>query len=184
MSKKIKIILIVIAGVLLIAVLSLIILEGELKRQYKIFNNTDRNITAVNVMFETAEDGVELQTIYEGSLKAGETVKGKFNRINFNDTAADIGIVVTFEGEEECYDYDGIIYGLFDGRISVEFIKDEDGKFGAYLNAGYGLFNDPGDTELDNARLYFDPDDELDWDDLELDEDWDEEDDEDWDEDE
>jgi len=184
MSKKLKIILIVAASVLVVAVLGLIVLEDALKRRYTISNETDTNITHLQVFFETAEDGVELQTIFEGELKAGEEVSGKFERIGFGDIAGDIGVVVTFEGQEECYDYDGLITGVFDGRINLRFTKDEDGDLGAYLKAGFGLFNDPGDIELDNVRLYFDPEDEIDWEDLGLDEDWDEDEelDEDWDE--
>ena len=199
MSKKAKIILFSVAGVLVAAVFALVIIEGSMSRKYTIYNNTDKNITSLKVVFENAENADEYMTIFEGSLKAGEKIKGSFDKISFLDESledayfqydniesllkegiseservpGDIGVLVTFEGEEESYDYSEPIFGTFEKRFVLEFIKDEDGEFGGTLTIGNGLFS--GSNEIN--ELSFDPDDELSLDDF--DEDW-ELDDEDW----
>ncbi len=198
MSKKAKIILFSVAGVLVAAVFALIIIEGSMSRKFTLFNNTDRNITNLKVVFENAENADEYMTIFEGSLKAGEKVNGSFNKISFLDesleeayyqydniesllkegisdserTPGDIGILVTFEGEEESYDYSEPIFGTFENRFIIEFTKDDD-SFGGLITIGNGLFSSSNET----YDLSFDPDDELTLDDF--DDDWEFEEDED-----
>ena len=200
MSKKVKIILISIVAVLVTAVIVIVAIEEISKKKFTVVNNTGKNITSLGLMFETEEDGAVLKQFYDGPLNAGDKVSGKFEAINFGEEGGELGVVVTFEGYEEIYCYDGLFTGNFDGKIDLEFYETE-GEYRLKSTAGVGIFNDTDNTSLDESEIIFDlegndwdyadydfdMDEPLDDDMFEIvdedDEDWDDEewDDEDWD---
>jgi len=199
MNKTVKIILISVIAVIVTAIITLVTIEQASKRSYTIVNNTDKNITALGVMFEREEDGVALQMIYEGALNSGEKQSGKFETASFGEDGAELGIVVTFDGSEEIYCYDGYFVGSFDGKIDLEFYKTE-GEYRLKSNASVGIFKNTDNTSLEDSEIVFDLE-ANDWDYVDYDgefedfdddmfeiideddEDWDDEDDEDWDDD-
>ena len=162
MSKTAKIIIFSVIGVLLAVVFLLIILENVSKNKFSIVNNTDKNITSLNVIFETEEEGVDQGLIYEGPLNKGEKVTGRFDTVDFSLLDGDIGIYVTFEGYEEIYCYDGMFSGKFDGKVDLEFYQSE-GEYRLKSNASVGLFNNTDNTQMENNEIFFDLEEE-DWD--------------------
>jgi len=162
MSKKSKIIVLTALTVLVLAVLILIVIENVGKKSYVIRNNSDRDITSLKVVFELEEDGTELSGIYEGPLKAGEKAEGKFESVDFSDVGGEVGMFVTFDGEEEFFVYDGYFFGVFDGKLDIEFYKEDD-QYRVRSSAGIGLFKNSSNTDLDDSVIYFDFE-EGDWD--------------------
>ena len=183
MSKKVKIIVAAVISVILVAVLVLVIIEETGKRTIRIANNTDKNIISLKVMFETEETSEELYTLYEGSLKSKDSYKGSFDTMDFSTEAADIGMLVTFDGEDEIFVYDGFFPDRFDGTIDIEFYQ-ADGKYRVGMKAYSGLFKNEAKTGMkdddyyfsfEDSEFYSEEDDFLDWSEEDEDDiDWDE----------
>jgi len=185
MSKKAKIIVLSIIGVILAGVIILVAIEGFSGKRYSIKNNTDKNISNIRVVFELAEEEGELKEIYSGPINAGSKVSGSFDAIDFDYDAGDIGIYLTFEGGDTMFLFDGYIEGRFDGKIDMEFYQ-EDGSYLLKSTASTGLFGNTDSTGLDESVIIFT--DELDdwdyidggvidFDDLDFEDDYDEDDD-------
>lgn len=185
MSKKAKIIVLSIIGVILTGVIVIVALEGFSGKRYSIKNNTDKNISNIRVVFELAEEEGELQEIYSGPINAGSKVSGSFDAINFDYDAGDIGVYLTFEGGDTMFLFDGYIEGRFDGKIDMEFYQ-EDGSYLLKSTASTGLLGKTDTTGLDESIIIFT--DELDdwdyidggvidFDDLDFEDDYDEDDD-------
>lgn len=155
MKKETKIIIFSALGVIVAAVLCLIVIEESKKRTISIANHTDKDITSLSVMFETEDESEEILKLYEGALKKGESYKGSFEKIDFKDITADIGMLVTFDGEEEIFLYDGLFYNRFDGTIEIEFHQEE-GQYRVLMNAYSGLFKNGTKTNMKNDDFYFD----------------------------
>ncbi|MBR4343837.1 MAG: hypothetical protein IKP88_14270 [Lachnospiraceae bacterium] len=154
MSKRVKIIIFSVIGLLVAAVFVFIILENVSNNKYTIVNNTDMNITSLKVVFEWEEDGTEISTIYEGSLNKGDTKQGHFDTVDFSGDGGEIGVYVTFEGHDELECYDGYILGKFNGKVNLEFYQNQ-GQYRLKQNASVGLFNNTENTALKNSEIEF-----------------------------
>lgn len=155
LTGKVKVILISIAAVLVVAVLSLIVIEGFINQSVKIVNNTDKNITSLKVMFETEDESAELLSLYDGELKSGEKYSGSYTPMDFSEYGADLGMLVTFEGEAEIYVYDGYFYDKFNGCVEIDFHQAE-GEYRATLSATTGLFRNDDNSSMKDDEIYFD----------------------------
>jgi hypothetical protein len=154
-SKKVKIIVISVVCVLLAAVMTLIVIEQVGKRKVKIVNNTDRNITKLQVMFETEEESTVICSLFDGELQSGRSYSGTFETQDFSSVPADLGMLVTFEGEEEIFVYDGYFDSRFDGSVDIEFFQAE-GQYRAMLSATSGLFRNSDNTYMKDDEIFFD----------------------------
>lgn len=162
MSKKVKIIIISIISLILVAVLALIVLEETGKRKIRIVNNTDKNIKGLEVFFETEDEGIELYSLYNAELKSGQKYSASTELFDFENEAADLAMIVTFEGEEGIFVYDGYFYDRFDGAIDIEFYQAE-GEYRARMSATSGLFRNTVKSGMKDDEIYFDFE-ESDWD--------------------
>ena len=155
MSKKVKIIIISVISLIVVAVFTLVILEQSRKCKVKIVNSTDKNITNLNLMFETEEDSKELRSLYNGELKSGQSYSGSYEAVDLSGTTADLGMIVTFEGEEEIFVYDGYFSDRYDGFVEVEFFQAE-GEYRVRLSATTGLFKNADSSYMKDDEIYFD----------------------------
>lgn len=193
MSSKAKVILISVVAVVMVVIFSLVLVEGLNKNKYNIRNNTDKNITSLKVYMEDSEESDSVQigdVIFEGSVNAGSSESGSFkgfdfknyvddqngNKVYVGDFIGELAMLVTFEGEDQIFVYDGVFSNPFDGKIDIEFYQEE-GKYWARLSATTGLFKDTKYTELKDDELYFDFEESEFYyaDEIEIDEDFDDE---------
>lgn len=161
-GSKAKVIIISIVAVLVVAVMALIVIEGLGKRTVKIVNNTDKNISSLKVMFETEDESEELISLYDGALNSGEKYTGSYEPMDFSDYGADLGMLVTFEGENEIYVYDGYFYDRFEGSVDIDFHQAE-GEYRATLSATTGIFRNDDNSAMKDDEIYFDFE-QSDWD--------------------
>ena len=154
MSKKAKIIILSVVGVILAGVIVLVALEGFSGKKFTIKNNTDKNITMIRVVLEMAEEETELQELYNGQISAGGKVSGSFKATDFDYDAGDLGIYLAFEGSDEMFLFDGYFEGRFDGKIDMEFYQ-EDGTYRLKTTASTGIFGNTDSTGLDESVLIF-----------------------------
>ena len=129
-------------------VLALIIIEESLKCRFTVENNTDKNIEHIELSF-IDEENYLVETVYDGEVKAGDSVKGKFEPVDFSLYSGELYIGVTFEGGEEITLSDGFLYTLFDGRFSLEFVQ-EDGEYRLNTDSAVGLFGSSDIAGIEN----------------------------------
>lgn len=150
-----KIVIFSIISVIVVGLLVLIVLEGVNKEKITIVNNTNKNITSLKVLFETEDESEELQTLYDGELKSGASYSGSYTPMDFSEAEADLGMLVTFEGESEIYVYDGYFYDRFNGNIDIDFHQAK-GEYRATLSATNGLFRNSDNSAMKDDEIYFD----------------------------
>lgn len=153
------------AGLLVIIATVLLIIESGIGGQYTITNKTDKNITGLTIYFDD-EEGNMLDMLYEGSLKAGETIKDSYGAaFNFSDLEANLAMLVQFEGEEELYVFDGFFNSPFDGNFEFEFYSTDERPYCLYMTAYTGLFKNTSATDLkQHFQLYTGSEEEGFWD--------------------
>lgn len=144
-EKKIAILAVI---ALFAIVLALIIIEESLKCRFTVENNTDKNIEHIELSF-IDEENYLVETVYDGEVKAGDSVKGKFEPVDFSLYSGELYIGVTFEGGEEITLSDGFLYTLFDGRFSLEFVQ-EDGEYRLNTDSAVGLFGSSDIAGIEN----------------------------------
>ena len=162
LGNGIKIAILSVVALLVVAVIVLIIIEAVGKRRVTIYNHTDRNITSLKIMFETEDESEEIMSLYDGALNSGASYKGSFEAIDFSEVSADLGMLVTFEGEDEIFLYDGYFYDRFDGSVDIDFFQ-ADGQYRVKMSATTGIFRNSTGTAMKDDVLYFDFE-EADWD--------------------
>ena len=161
-GTKLKAVIISIVAVIVVAVIGLVAIEGINTCRIKIANHTDKNITNLKVMFETEDESLEMQNLFEGELKSGEKYSGSYDSMNFTEEPGDIGMLVTFEGEDEIYVYDGYFYDRFNGLIDIDFHQAE-GEYRVTISASSGIFKNTDGSAIDDDEIYFDFE-KADWD--------------------
>lgn len=161
-GTKLKVVIISIVAVIVVAVIGLVAIEGINTCRIKIANHTDKNITNLKVMFETEDESLEMQNLFEGELKSGEKYSGSYDSMNFTEEPGDIGMLVTFEGEDEIYVYDGYFYDRFNGLIDIDFHQAE-GEYRVTISASSGIFKNTDGSAIDDDEIYFDFE-KADWD--------------------
>ena len=154
-GTKLKVVIISIVAVIVVAVIGLVAIEGINTCRIKIANHTDKNITNLKVMFETEDESLEMQNLFEGELKSGEKYSGSYDSMNFTEEPGDIGMLVTFEGEDEIYD-------RFNGLIDIDFHQAE-GEYRVTISASSGIFKNTDGSAIDDDEIYFDFE-KADWD--------------------
>lgn len=159
-EKKVKTIIGVSLALIVLIALVLVVIESSLRCKFTLKNNTDKNITHIEVVIEN-QDEIDVLPLYAGSLPAGQSVSEKFEVVDFSEEPGSaLWIYVEFENEKVLQIYDGYLYTKFDGRISAEFVQ-EDGEYRLNLDSGVGLF---GSDEIagigSKIQLVFD---EVDW---------------------
>ena len=154
-SAKTKIIIGVVLAAIVVGFFVLIFLEQLGKKKVSIVNNTDKDITSLQVMFETEDDSEMLVSLYDGELKSGARYSGSFEEADFSEVEADLGMYVTFDGEEEIFLYDGYFYDRFEGSVDIEFYQ-EDGQYRVKMSATTGLFKNTANSAMKDDIYYFD----------------------------
>ena len=71
-------------------------------------------------------------------------------------------MLVTFEGENEIYVYDGYFYDRFEGSVDIDFHQAE-GEYRATLSATTGIFRNDDNSAMKDDEIYFDFE-QSDWD--------------------
>ena len=161
-ETKLKVVIISIVAVIVVAIIGLVAIEGINTCRIKIANHTDKNITNLKVMFETEDESLEMQNLFEGELKSGAKYSGSYDSMNFTEEPGDIGMLVTFEGEDEIYVYDGYFYDRFNGLIDIDFHQAE-GEYRVTISASSGIFKNTDGSAIDDDEIYFDFE-KADWD--------------------
>ncbi len=153
MKKGVKIGVFSVLALALVLVIVLIVVDGLSNNHYEFINNTDKDITYLCVSFE--DDSYELyDEIYEGELKKGETVTGKYSTLDFTTCDRFCCAYVDFDGEEEIVVSDGYFEGKFRGKIVLEFYQ-EDGEYRIKMRSGVGPSMDDSVSGMD-SDIYFD----------------------------
>ncbi len=137
----------VLAFVLIIAVL---LIEELGTGTVKVINNTDKNITALELYFEDI-DGYDIgvEDLYHDSLAAGETVEREIGEIDLRYTGANVGMLITFEDEARIYAFGGTFNSVFKGDFEFEFYM-KDGDYYLHSEARSGLLGSKDEYDMDD----------------------------------
>ncbi len=170
-NRKVKIICVAVACVLLIAMITIVILDANSKTKLYITNDTDKNIEYVRVTFyendiyeyddEYIRLDPELDFIYRidsvDNIKAGEKRTVNYGSpilyVQENNNFYYCNINVKFEGEDELMIEDeGYFTQTFDGILRLKFYQ-KDGVYRLHTKAGVGAFENASDFEMDDELV-------------------------------
>ena len=144
-----------------LALIVIIVLDGVVGGKLYITNDTDKDITDIIVAFQDY-DGNLMDNLFEGSIKAGESLDFKYGSdIIYNDVTYECVVYVTFDGENELVISDGTFENNFGGNIRLNFHQKDD-EYYLHMKGGLGLFETTGSTDMNTEMiLYFE---DNDWD--------------------
>lgn len=141
---------IIAGGAVLVAVIALVIVEFATSGRLHIVNNTGRNIENISVVFFDNEQSMNVDHLFEGSVKAGDKINFKYDGYyDFTGMDCTCDVDVKFEGYDSILVYDGVFYTVFKGSIDLIF-TEEDGEYYITMKAYEGLFKSTRATGLDS----------------------------------
>lgn len=140
-------------GAVLLLVIALVIVEACMSGRLHIVNNTSKNIENISIVFFDNEQGMNVDHLFDGAIKAGESINGKYGGYyDFTGMDCSCDMEVTFEGAETVWVYDGVFDNVFKGSFDFIF-TEESGEIYLEMKAYEGLFKSTKSCGLDSQFI-------------------------------
>lgn len=144
MNPNTKILLYVLAGIVALAVIIMIFIEGSAS-QIIIRNNTGLRLKSVNTYFQDAEDKLYDELIFE-DIEKGNMVKKDLDKMDFSYREATLRVGFEFEDQSEdvlMFVDAGYFNDEFNGKITIDFSETDDGSIRLKVKASGGILPTP-----------------------------------------
>lgn len=141
MSHNTKILLYALAGIVVLAVIAMILVEGSAS-QILISNKSELKLESVETDFRDAESIISEKYEFE-NIENGETVKEDLEKMDFSYSEATIRVGFKFDGYEEMFVDTGYFNDQFNGKIKIDFSEMEDGNILLKVKASGGIIPSP-----------------------------------------
>ena len=142
MSKNTKISLYVLAGIALLVVVLLIVLEIR-DSKITVRNDSDIKLEYVKAYFVDMEGRIFKEEMLFENIDKGDSSELLLDKINLLYREANLEIRFKLEGHDELFVDSGYFNDYFDGRISIDFKNADDNKLLLKIKASVGLVPTP-----------------------------------------
>jgi hypothetical protein len=142
MKSGTKITLYSIAGIILLAIIALVAIEGTPGR-ITVKNTSDVKLEYVHAYFRDSEDTFSEDIMSFDNLEKGDKSELPLERINLLYTQANLEVRFKFEGYDEMFVDAGYFNDIFSGKIYISFENTDNDKVLLKIKASAGLLPSP-----------------------------------------
>lgn len=142
MKNSTRIALYSIAGIVLLAIVVLMAIEGK-GANIKVSNNTDRKLEYVKAYFVDTQDRVTEDDMLNESLDKGKKLNQKLEKTDLTYRQANLEVRFKFEDSKELFVDAGYFNEIFNGSIKIDFEDIDDDRILLKVKASSGVIASP-----------------------------------------